>query len=82
MYFRIEFYTQGNPEYESWLSPGTWKVSSGVNGWVWEFPSTCSTNDLKADANAAYSRRHAAGANAGGVLDPSDPRVTSSFAKQ
>src|SRR5947209_5461560 len=31
VYFRVEFYIYPNPEHESWLSPGTWKVVDGVD---------------------------------------------------
>lgn len=82
VYFRVEFYFPGGPEYESWLSPGTWKVTPGVNGWVWKFPTGCTADELRADAIAAHNRRVANGANNAGELEPSDSRVTSAFAQQ
>lgn len=84
VYFRVEFNTNGTwPEYETWLSPGTWNVKPGINGWVWEFPTSCTTEELRADSISSHNRRMAQTQNASGsVLEPTNPIVTSAFTHQ
>lgn len=84
VYYREEFNTTGTwPEYESWLSPGTYSVSGGVNGFVWDFPASCTADQLRADANTSHNNRMNKNPGAtGSVLEPNDPIVTSAFSKQ
>jgi hypothetical protein len=82
VYYRVEFNTNGTwPEYESWLSPGTYNITSGVGGWVWEFPTSCTTAQLQADANSSHNRRTSQPGFSGSVLEPNNPIVTSAFTK-
>jgi hypothetical protein len=84
VYYRVEFNTNGTwPEYESWLSPGNYTISSGVGGWVWEFPASCTADQLRADANSTHNRRMSqTQGGSGSVLEPNDPIVTAAFSKQ
>lgn len=84
VYYRVEFNTTGTwPEYESWLSPGTYSVPGNVNGFVWDFPTSCTTDQLRMDANSSHRRRmHDNPGASGSVLEPTNPIVTQSFIKQ
>lgn len=74
-HLHVEFYTPGNPEYETMLPAGetptgTYSMQPYVlgGGYWWQYHD-CSDAQIRANIDAHITRRQAAGANNGGYVD-------------
>lgn len=67
---QVNYWSEGNPEYDVIVGPGTYSRPGGYGGRIWEWVG-CTEAEVESQVEASWPRRREDGVNVGGWGDPS-----------